>query len=227
MRKLTISRTETLTTKVTERLRQAILDAEFALGEALSLDKLATELEISRTPVREALAALQQQGLVEIKPQRGSFVFLPSHEDLEQICAFRQVIEISALRFCFAHNLEKTLEQMERCCKLSESASLKGDQFAFAHADTAFHDAILENCTNHYLISAYQLASWRLAALRVHQAGHVMVSRVNTEHQQIVEALKNGNLTEAESVLTKHILQMKNIYVFGDQVLPNENSALS
>jgi DNA-binding GntR family transcriptional regulator len=65
-----------LTARVTDRLRRAILDGELELGDALSEDKLATTLGVSRSPVREAFTALESQGL-SIRPQRGSYVFLP------------------------------------------------------------------------------------------------------------------------------------------------------
>src|SRR6516225_7113406 len=79
-----------LTERVTERLRQAILDGEVELGDVLSEDKLATILGVSRSPVREAFAILEQQGLIDVRPQRGSFVFLPSPEDTQNLCEFRK-----------------------------------------------------------------------------------------------------------------------------------------
>ena len=77
-----------LTTQVTEVIRDAIIDGRFPLGEALSELKLAAAFKVSRTPVREALTALQSQGLIEIRPQSGSFVFMPSDEDVGELAEF-------------------------------------------------------------------------------------------------------------------------------------------
>src|SRR6185503_16160600 len=79
-------RAPALASLVEERLRDAIMYGALGLGEAISEDRLATMLGVSRTPVREALTALQLQGLVVIQPQRGSFVFEPTERDLAEIC---------------------------------------------------------------------------------------------------------------------------------------------
>ena len=98
-----------LTALVTERIREAIVDGRFALGEALSELKLAAALNVSRTPVRDALTALQLQGLIDVRPQSGSFVFLPSEEDVAELAEFRRVLEMTALRFCFARRRDEAL----------------------------------------------------------------------------------------------------------------------
>src|SRR5258705_4188311 len=104
----------TLAAQVTDRIRRAILDAEFGLGEPLSEDSLATALGVSRTPVREALNALQAQGLISIEPQRGSYVFSPSEQDVEELCAFRRLLEAEAMRLCLAGPKDATLAQMKK-----------------------------------------------------------------------------------------------------------------
>ncbi len=193
---------------MTERLRRAILDAEFSLGEALSEDKLATALGVSRTPVREALTALQQQGLIDIQPQRGSFVFLPSESDLVQLCEFRRMVEVQALRLCFLHRREVTLEEMVEANRQMEAAARSGDHLASARADGAFHDALLANCTNDYLASAYRLASGKVAALRAHRSSPDTRVEVNTEHGRLLDAISRGDLTHAEVILSEHIFKM-------------------
>ena len=101
----TLQRPPSLATLATDRLKAAIEGAEFDLGAPLSEDKLATFLGISRTPVREALNMLSVQGLVEILPQRGSYVFFPSEEDVAQLCEFRMMMESRAIGLCLARNL--------------------------------------------------------------------------------------------------------------------------
>jgi DNA-binding GntR family transcriptional regulator len=207
-------RDPSLSEKVLDRLRRAVLDAEFSLGERLSEEKLAAALGVSRTPVRDALNALQQEGLIEVKPQRGSFVFLASDADLELLCQFRQMIEVQALRLCFLHRREATLAQMRQASAEMEIASRNGDLLASARADTAFHDALLVNCTNHYFQSSYRLVSGKIAALRAHRSSLDTRSGVNNEHQRIIDAFERGDLTQAEAILTEHILKMRDRYRF-------------
>jgi len=201
-----------LTTQVTERLRNAILDAEFKLGEALSEDKLATALKVSRTPVREALTALQLQGLIHIQPQRGSFVFMPSVADLAELCEFRCIIEVQALHLCFAHSRKAMLAQMRSASSAMAAARAAKDPLASARADSAFHESLLGNCQNHYLTEAYRLASGKVSALRAHSSTANVRTAANVEHEQIIKAVARNDLPAAEAILTDHILKMRQRY---------------
>lgn len=199
--------TGSLTARVTERLRRAILDAEFGLGEALSEDKLAAALGVSRTPVRDSLTALQIQGLIDIKPQRGSFVFLPTAQDVAELCEIRSILEVQALRLSVARHKEAALERLRKGVEDMEAARAAGDYLAVAHADTDFHAALVENSGNRYLVESYRLASGQVVALRSHvllAEGNIRTQAV-LEHKAIIAAIENGNLTEAESILGMHI----------------------
>ena len=118
--------------------------------------------------MREALTALQLQGLIEIRPQSGSFVFMPSEEDVAELAEFRRVMEVTALRFCFARRRDETLRQMRVAARRDGARRDADDRLGVARADTAFHQAIAENSANEYLIAAYRLVSGRVAALRTH-----------------------------------------------------------
>ena len=83
------------------RLREAIIDGEFALGAVISEEMIAQSFGVSRTPVREAMGQLQLQGLVVIRPQVGSFVFTPSADDIQALCAFRIIIEPKAAELAY------------------------------------------------------------------------------------------------------------------------------
>jgi DNA-binding GntR family transcriptional regulator len=200
-----------LTAQVTERIREAIMDGRFPLGEALSELKLAAAFDVSRTPVREALTALQLQGLIDIRPQSGSFVFMPSEEDVGELAEFRRVMEVTALRFCFARRREETLRQMRAAADEMERARDADDRLGVARADTAFHQAIAENSANEYLVGAYRLVSGRVAALRTHNlmATDTIRNKSLTEHRAVIAAFAKGDLDRAEDVLAEHIWRMR------------------
>lgn len=201
-----------LTERVTERLRRAILDGELQLGDVLSEEKLATKLGVSRSPVRHAFAELEQQGLIDIRPQRGSFVFQPSREDTANLCEFRRMIEIEALDLAFARNRARAIAGMRAAAEDMACAAGSGDHRRDARADDAFHDAIIENSANPYLISAYKLISGKLAALRSHHSTLPTRRQANIEHFEIIAHLDAGELTEARAALTTHILKMADRY---------------
>lgn len=198
--------------RVTERLRQAIVDGEVELGDALSEDKLATKLGVSRSPVHEALTALEQQGLIDIKPQRGSFVFLPTREDIENLCEFRRMIEAEALCLAMNRGRNATLTALKAAASEMREAILAGDDLRSAQADTAFHGAPIENSGNSYLINAYRLVSGKVAALRSHRSTASIRSEANAEHFEIIARFEEGDLPAALGALSNHILKMAKRY---------------
>src|SRR6188474_950945 len=99
-----IERPESLAESVVKRLREAIVSGDFELGQPLSERQLAELLEVSKTPVREAMAQLRLEGLIRILPQRGAFVFTLSQQEVVEICELRQALEASALRGAMERN---------------------------------------------------------------------------------------------------------------------------
>jgi DNA-binding GntR family transcriptional regulator len=201
---------ENLTTRVTDAIRQSIVDAEFDLGDALSESSLAARLGVSRTPVREALTTLQRQGLIVIRPQSGSFVFMPSEEDVAELCEFRRLIETAALRLAYTRRRVQALAQMREAIAAMEVAHKADDARGYARADATFHDAIVENSANRYLIESYTLASGRVSALRTRNlsVSTPLRRRSNAAHRAIATAFDKGNLPEAEQLVDEHVLQM-------------------
>lgn len=201
-----------LTVRVTERLRSAILDGELELGDALSEDRLATILGVSRSPVREAFTALEQEGLIHILPQRGTFVFMPSREDTENLCEFRRMIEVEALRLAMQKKREETLAAMRRMAEAMEEALAAGDNLLSARTDTGFHSVAIENCGNPYLVNAYRLVSGKVAALRSHRSSLPTRRHASAEHFAILSMLEAGAVNAALEALATHILKMASRY---------------
>lgn len=201
-----------LTARVTERLRQAILDGELELGDALSEDKLATILGVSRSPVREAFTALEQQGLIDIRPQRGSFVFLPTKEDTENLCEFRRMIEVEAMRLAVQRKGRETLDALKAAARGMQEAIVSGNSLRSASADTEFHNIAIENSGNPYLINAYRLVSGKVAALRSHRSTLPTREQASAEHFAIIAKLEGNDLDDALDALGTHILKMAERY---------------
>lgn len=200
-----------LATHVADRLREAIVDGRFRLGEALSELTLAAALGVSRTPVREALTALQREGLIDIRPQAGSFVFLPSGEDVGELAEFRHVLEIAALRLAYVRRRQAMLGDLRQAMAAMEQARAAADARAFARADDAFHAGLVANSANEHLVGAYRLVAGRVAALRAHnlRATDAVRRGVLGEHRAIVAALAKGDLDGASGRLAEHLLRMR------------------
>ena len=203
------SRSESLTSRVSSRLRQAILNAEFGLGEVLSEDKLASAFGISRTPVRDALTVLQAQGLIAIRPHHGSIVFLPTRQEVSDLYEFRAILELQALRMSIAYKRDGTIAALRKANEAMEVGRENGDLLAVAQADAAFHRAFVENCANQYLMESYDLVSVRVIAIltRISMALGNIRARAMNEHAAIISALENGNTSKAKSLLSAHIMK--------------------
>ena len=213
-RPLPRGRSESLTAWATEQIRQAIVEGRLPLGGALSELKLAAALGVSRTPVREALNALQQQGLIDIQPQSGSFVFMPSEEAVGELCEFRRIAEVAALRLCFARRRGDTLRQLRSANDAMERATASGDGISISRADAAFHQALADHSANSHLMNAYRLISGRVGALLTYNltANATARKRSMAEHRAIIAAFAKGDIDRAEAILDEHISRMRIVF---------------
>jgi DNA-binding GntR family transcriptional regulator len=214
IRRLRVQQPKSLVTIVEERLRKAIVDAEMRFGETLSEEALSEALGVSRTPVREALARLQLQGLVTIVPKKGTFVFAPTEEDVAELCVFRFMLETQALRECLAKAREAALDAMKGAIAAMDAAQASGTRHDYARADTAFHEVFFLHCGNRYLGNAYRSVSGRVAALRTHLSVPLEgeQARSMAEHRLMVEAFAAGRLADLDAILRQHIMRARDVY---------------
>lgn len=214
MKKAPIDRPQSLAVTVAERLKSAILSRELSLGEALSEEKIAAAMDVSRTPVREALTILQLQGLINIMPRRGSFVFKPEHEDLVALVEYRMKLELLASDLALTRAPQALHKSLTKTISAMEKARLADDSLAYANADTAFHNAFFDHCGNQYFVEAYEIAAGRIAALRSHLSAQLGLHRQRTfqEHLDMVDAVKRCDAQALASVLAAHIAEMESNY---------------
>jgi DNA-binding GntR family transcriptional regulator len=201
---LRLERPLLLTEMACERIRAAIVDGEFALGEQMSEAQLAQRLGVSKTPVREALLRLKGDGLVEVHPQRGSYVFRLDAERVGQLCRYRATIETAALRESMAvgHGaaLARDLARLVAGMKKAERAR---DLKALARLDMDFHGQFFARCGNPYLQAGYDVIRWPLVAMR-HRAP---IDNAVPSHQVLVDAVAAGDADAACALLVGHVLE--------------------
>jgi DNA-binding GntR family transcriptional regulator len=209
----TAGRSPSLAVMATEKIRDSIVTGELKLGEALSEEKLAARLGISRTPVREALATLHVQGLITILPQRGSFVFRPDAADVQALCEFRAMAETQAMWLAHARDRDGTLARMHAAQARMIAAHAEGRFRESASADADFHDALLMGCGNSFLSEAYGIIGGRISAIRSMLLDPEDIWRKSAaEHEDILVAFENADLLLAEAALSTHIMKMRERY---------------
>jgi DNA-binding GntR family transcriptional regulator len=211
-----IPRPPSLAETVLGRLRSDIVRGALGLGELLSERVLAEKLGVSKTPVREALAQLRQEGLVRIVPQRGAFVFSLSAAEVIAICEFRQTLESAALKMSMARAPGDLVDALSFSVAAMESARAARARTAYLDADTAFHEAFFACCGNPYLIETYALYVGKIAALRTHLAVKpAHTDKSYAEHREMLALLRSGELQAALEVLDTHIARTKTTYSTG------------
>lgn len=201
-----IERPKSLATSALERLRQSIIQGDLALGQPLSERQLAEDLGVSKTPVREAMAQLRVEGLVQILPQKGAFVFTLSAKDIVYLCELRLTLESSALRLAYQRNREKLIHRLELVLGHMVEAQEKQDTRSYLHHDTQFHEVFFATCGNPLLEAAYATHVGKIAALRTHLAVKPLHTvRSFEEHVEMIRLLEDSKIDEALSVLEQHI----------------------
>lgn len=194
----------------TEKIRQAIVSGELSLGSKLSEQRLADALEVSRSPVRDALAALASEGLVTISPKRGTFVFTPDLRAVDELCEHRVILETAAIRLGIQRNHEELMDRLEKSCNEMHKALDANNAHGYTLADHEFHNSIIESAKNRALTKSYNLTISPLKALRTHLFT-IMSENTNrslSEHVAVIELARNKDAEQAASQLGEHIAHL-------------------
>lgn len=200
---LTLERPQLLTDRVCERIREAIVRGELKLGEQVSESQLATRMDVSKTPVREALLRLKRDGLVEIHPQRGTFVFRLDPEEVGHLCRYREMMETTAIRYSILANASALADDMARCVEAMKVAERDADLQRLAQIDMDFHGLFFEHCPNGYLAAGYEVIRSQLVALRYRSP----IANAVASHQVLLDAVQTGNADHAVALLSQHVLE--------------------
>ena len=140
-------RPKSLTELAHDSIRQLIVGGELAMGAQLSEATLAGQLGISKTPVREALLRLRVDGLIDIQPQRGTFVFSLTPRQVEEICAFREVVEVTALKLAMEARRAELLKALQANVREMALARRTRNWAAIRQLDEAFHQTTSTTAT--------------------------------------------------------------------------------
>ena len=200
-----LQRPRSLAEQAAVTIRQRIIDGLLPLGSALSEVALAAELGVSKTPVREALLRLSKDGLVEILPQRGTYVFRLDARQVRALTVMRELLERKALAMAApAHRdlgaaLAKVVSAMERALPLDDPQD-------YRRLDDAFHQTIIDGADNEFLTDAYDRIAFRVQALR---SGLARVRERNersfAEHGRLAALVAAGDMAAADDLLGHHI----------------------
>jgi len=196
---------------VFESMREAILNGILEPGERLMEIQLAEEMGVSRTPVREAIRKLELENFVVMIPRKGAYVAGVSSKDVADVFEIRSALEGLAAGLAAERITEDELEQMERVL-FFRASEIEMDLEQFVKSDTDFHALVYKASRNERLIQILanlreQIQRFRATSLAVPGRHKLAIE----EHRMIVEALRNHNSEEAQSLAMAHIVAAENV----------------
>ena len=191
---------------VYKTLRQAILRGELKPGERLMEIALAEELGVSRTPIRDAIRKLEQDGLVRMIHRKGAQVANITEKDLTDVLEVRIGLERMAIDKACQMIGREQLDLLEQAAKGFEEARRGGDLTEMAEADKNFHEIIYSVSGNKCLIEMQanlreQVYRYRMEYLKEENVRKILVE----EHGQIVDAIRERDAEKAKNIIYRHI----------------------
>lgn len=187
-------------------LKQQIINLEIKPNTKISEQDIANQLEVSRTPVREAFLKLSQENLVEIFPQQGTFVSEIDLDLVEEGRFVRETLERAVVREACTKLSDDQLFQLESNIAMQKLCLEKGSFQRLFELDEQFHRLLFEGCNKlrtWALISQMNSHFDRLRMLRLSSNPDWKV--VVSQHKEIFESVSRKNLDKAEKVMMKHL----------------------
>jgi DNA-binding GntR family transcriptional regulator len=199
-------RTPLLRETAYERLKDAIRDGELQPGEPLSEGRISEAFQISRTPVREALQQLAQEGLVQIQANRTVTVAALSLSEVSNVLHLRSILEPEVARLVAGSVTPSALEVLQKSVSAMDDAARRGDRAAWSRADTVLHETLSEICPNDLLGRlALQMRNRMQLLATDSQTTQPRLIACTAEHQAIVDAIAAGDGDRAQAAARDHM----------------------
>jgi len=195
--------------RVYQTLRQAILSLEYRPGEILRKPEICDALGVSRSPVADAVARLQAEGLVDVVPQAGTFVARFSMHEIREGAFLREAIEVAAIERVAPRISDDQLQLLRRNLTVQAALVADGDIPGFYAMDSAMHELLL-SFTGFPRLAQVSETAW----LHVNRARQLIlpvpgrVQATLAEHQAILAALETRSPTAAREAIQAHLRQL-------------------
>jgi len=197
-----------------DALRSAILDGRLRPGDRLKEELLASMLGTSRTPIRRALAILQEEGLVEVLPRKGARVRSFDAEELNDIYQLRSVLEAHSAALATDNMTDEGLTELLASCGRFEALHKTGDVVGAVAENLFFHNTILDLAGSARL---KQMVNSVIVLPIVYRAYYWFSGEqrrtAESRHREIVGAFSDRNRDDAAKVMGVHTLEARDVLV--------------
>lgn len=206
-----VQRPVPLRQSVYESLVELVVDGRLQPGQHLVETDLARQLGVSRQPVREALHRLEAEGWVDLRPNQGAFVHVPTDQEVDELLDVRELLEVETARLAARSPRPEAVAQLRAVCEEGEAAIAAGDMEQFITANNQFHAALAGLAGNAVLAELTGIVSRRVrwyyrlvAPTRGHES--------STEHRQLLEAITAGDEEGAAKAARQHTERTRTAY---------------
>lgn len=196
----------TLNQRVYNQLREMILTGDLATGSPIEERRLAEEMQVSRTPLREAISQLVTEGIIEYRPYRGNLVRRFNAKQVQDLYQVRKALEALAMRLAIRKLSQEHIEKIRHILDDAQTALDRGDIEGYNESDRRFHQIIVEITDNETLIDALNRLSAQIQLVRfMANTDPSVVQRTAKERPLILAALEARDADRAAQLMEAHI----------------------
>jgi DNA-binding GntR family transcriptional regulator len=195
--------------QLVRKLRARIICNDLEPGSRISESEIAAEYAVSRQPVREAFIKLAEEGLLEVRPQRGTYVRKIATSAVMDARFVREAIEADIVKH-LAESPDKGLEKELRL-QLREQRKVAGrDPNSFIELDERFHRLLAEAAGKSYAWSVVESVKSQMDRVRHLSVQRFPMEKLVKQHTAIVDAIADGDVSAAEAALRRHLREILN-----------------
>lgn len=195
--------------QIREELRDRIADGRLPPGTKMVERELATELGVSRVPVREAVRMLESEGFVQVVPRRGVIVRHLSRRDVEELFDMRELLEVWAARRAATDATSEEFDQLAAILEAGEAA-LPDNHDGAHRANEAFHDALVAMAHHHLLAFILEPLQGRLHWLFRQSPDDAELAH---DHRALFDAIRARDVDEAGRLALEHVRHNRDVAI--------------
>jgi DNA-binding GntR family transcriptional regulator len=201
-----LARKPNLTERTYSSIKKGVLTGTFEPSFRLTEELLSSQLGISKSPVREALNRLENEGLIRIESRRGAFVREFTAKEISDLFNLRVVLELHSISI--ANITPKFLQCLKDSIERTEQILARGDRMAHVEEDLRFHRLIAEATANEELCGVFENIQQKSLLCR-YKSYELSATSSPLAHKRIYEALASTDRTKAQAAMEDHIVYVK------------------
>lgn len=195
--------------KAYETIRNMIIEQEIKPGSPIWETELAKQLNMSRTPVREALQRLRSDGLLYHINKRGLFVIDLTGEEVEKSYQLAEALESMVAYLLAIKNDTACIQALEEKVSSMELSLDDNNSDKWVESDSQFHDIMLEYCDNKYIVEALKKTNIMIKNVRIRFTRLLFDRKKSTRyHRLLLNAIRNGDAKEARLIWQEHLSEI-------------------